>query len=371
MLLTELEVVHFRNLADARVQVAPGLNIVVGRNASGKTSLLEAIGVLSDGQSFRTPRIAELVTWQEQSGLVKGAIEQDGLIQVQEVRIVGKQRILYRDGKVVPKLLDYLGGLPYVLFTAEHLGIVQAGPEARRGFIDRALLQLYPRYLEVYRTYQRILDNRNMLLRSPTSNPDELAAWTFSLAAAGAEIMKRRFDYLRLLVQAAAQHHTALAVAERLGLAYKFSMGASFGEGEEVTRDRLGALMVEAIAKTKDLERRRGLTMIGPHRDDIIIQLNGRSLRSFGSRGQQRSAVLALKLGELDLFKRIQGSYPVLVLDDVTAELDEERCKDFLLAIAGDIQSFISTTDYGKIMRLLGTSKVFLMENGGLKVEAE
>lgn len=369
MLLKSIEYYNFRNLVDNKIEVGPGLNIVYGKNASGKTSLLEAIALLSDGQSFRTRKIGDLLKWSTDSGFVKGMVDQDEFTSLQEIRITGRQRCLFRDGKQIIRLIDYLGGLPYVLFIADHLNIAQAGPESRRAFIDRALLQLYPRYLDLYRTYTKILNHRNQLLRSPTVEEEELATWTATLIRSGSEIMKKRLEYLGLLAAIACERHHAFTQTENLGFSYRFSMGGSSIGPEVMPLEKLEQVFVEGLKRTRDLEKRRGITMVGPHRDDIVILLNSRSLRAYGSRGQQRSSILSLKLAELELFKKIQGVYPILLLDDVTAELDEGRCRDFLQAIHEDIQSFISTTDYGKVMRLIRTSSVFSMEKGVLSSE--
>ncbi|MBN2057106.1 DNA replication/repair protein RecF [bacterium] len=361
-IVRELETIGFRNLIEQKVAFNPGLNVLAGPNAAGKTSVLEALVMLADGQSFRTRSVRETVKWRSGFGRLRALVDQDGVEAELEVRIKEGVRQFLRNGTRIRSIMDYLGGLPYVLFTAEHLAIAQGPPEHRRAFIDRALLQMYPRYLDLYRGYRKVLEQRNRLLRVHPVPEDELAAWTDSLTDLGSRLRYRRCRYVRRLAPLVHDIHHGMSPGEDVEVRY-----GRYEDGMD--EEAFKAAMQRGLQATAGAERQRFITLIGPHRDDLHILLNGRKIRDYGSRGQQRSMVVSLKMAELELFKQVTGACPILLLDDITAELDEHRCKDLMKYLKTTTQSFISTTDYGKISDLLETAAVFRLSGGAMSLE--
>jgi DNA replication and repair protein RecF len=361
--LARLSVAGIRIIESAELEPGPRINVLVGANAQGKTSLLEAIGLLVDGRSFRSPRAVHWLRRGATSARVRGEVlRADGLETRLELHWESGRRQFLVNGRAVP-LDEYVGRLAVVVFTVEHLGIADGGPRLRRSFLDRGLFGIYPAYLATARTYQRILRQRNQLLRGGGADK-ELEPWTEQLVRAAVAVVRRRLRYVELLRESVGRIHTELtAGAEELELRYRHSWGENHHEGLDVA-----AALRQALERMAPQERVRGVTLVGPHRDDLLITLNGRSLRTYGSRGQQRSTVISLKLAELDVFRRVTGENPVLLLDDVASELDPTRCKALFSAVQIDIQAFITTTDYDKIPPLAAGCRKIVVEKGRFEV---
>ena len=361
MVVRSLEVKGFRNYEQARLEPCEGVNVFVGPNAQGKTNLLEALHLCCTGRSHRTPRDEELIRWGEPTARVTARTAQrDGthevtLLLTREGKKKKTVRIGARQAERIGELFGHVCG---VLFSPEDLGIIKGGPAERRRLIDMQLSQLRPAYFYALQRAARTLSQRNALLREIAKKPSlasSLELWDEQLAECGAVVCENRREAVQRLSEYAAGAHAALTGGrETLALRY-----ISQADGES-PRERLLARLFAARAE----DIRRMTTSVGVHRDDILVTVNGREARTFGSQGQQRSAVLSLKLAQLDLAWRERGEAPILMLDDVMSELDPERRRQLLERI-DRVQTFVTCTDMSD---LAGARQgaVYHVENGRL-----
>lgn len=327
MMVRKLDLVNFRCYPALSLELPAGLVVVTGPNASGKSSLLEAIFVASAGRSQRTARDSELVRWGCPAARVEAIFEREAgrtLDVVFELERSGPKKRLLAEGQPVRRAAELLARVPLVLFTPADLQLAQAAPVVRRRFMNLALARLRPAYADDLARYSRALLQRNRLL-TMGAKAAELRPWTAQMVAAGAEVALARKRFAGEIVGIAAEVHAALAgEAEKLGVEYTGNMAAE--EDASSSAEHYEALLAKSSAEEGRLRR----TMVGPHRDDMRLTLGGQALRRFGSQGQQRTAALALKLAEAELIKRETGAPPLLLLDDCLSELDEGRAAQVL-----------------------------------------
>lgn len=342
MRVRTLELTQFRNYEKATIHPTGGVTVFTGENAQGKTNILEALHLCCLGRSHRTSRDEELVRWGEQAARVRIETEQrDGTHEVSvTLQRSGKRKKIVKIGaKQAERIGELMGHVCTVLFSPEDLAIVKSGPAERRRFIDMQLSQLYPPYFYALQRAQRALLQRNSLLHDIARNPGLLPTldmWDEQLAACGAQIARQRREAVALLGDYARAAHAALTGGrEELTLRY-----LSQTEAGDDTGERLLARMRSARAD----ELRRCTTLVGVHRDDIGVSIGGREARVFASQGQQRSAVLSLKLAQLELFEKARGEAPILMLDDVMSELDPGRRRQLIERI-DRVQTFVTCTD--------------------------
>jgi len=351
LLLEHLYLRHFRNYQSLLFSPAPGLNILAGPNAAGKTNVLEAIYYLAFGRSHRALKDSEMVTRGHPGFYIKGAILKDRASHSIEFRYhseCGKAARL--DGLPQRLIGDLLGVFNVVLFSPDDLDLAKGGPAGRRAFIDRALTQVSPAYYSLLNRYNRTLAQRNRLLKElgPGCGAGELAAlepWTERLASEGAEVMERRNQALTFLAKAASSLYQDVAGSEEdLTVEYR----PALGDMEQIERDEdkrvIRGVLRTALESQYKEELRRSHSLLGPHRDDIHIAIDQQPVRYYGSQGQQRSAVLALKLAERQWIEHVTGDQPVVLLDDVLSELDDQRSQRLTSLAASAGQSFITTT---------------------------
>jgi DNA replication and repair protein RecF len=337
-----------RGYAELEASFGPGPHIVWGPNAAGKTSLLEAIVLLAWGQSHRTSTDAELVRWGTDLGRVEGQVGRDA-IEVAIVRpgapaVAGAARKRIRVNGVPRRASALLGLLRAVVFAPEEMLLVAGSPGLRRAALDRLAGQRSAAYVRDLSTYGRALQQRNSLLRAireEQASRDQLRMWDAPLLETGAAIVTERLRLLGALAEPLARAHAEIAPEEAaagpLTISYATNAPLLAGESpEDALRRRL--------AETADKEVWNGSTLVGPHRDDLVFELGGRALAGFASRGQQRTAILAFKLGELDLLTEHDGRPPLLLLDDVFSELDPDRRAHLVERIAALPQAFVTTT---------------------------
>ncbi len=315
-MLAHLAVRDFRNLAVLELPLSPSGVVVIGENGQGKTNLLEAVAYLGQLRSVRGARDADVVRFGAAGFHVRGTRGAGTVPQVVGVGYerAGKQKRVTLDGVEVPRLASALGAVPSVGFSPADVALVAGGPGERRRYLDVLLSLTVPGYLAALQRYRGALERRNALLRQGVragrgTLAAEVAAWEPALAEAGAVLAAARVAFV-------ARH------AERLS-----ATCAAIGEGASVTMryDGGAADYLAAFAAQREGELRRGTTLVGPHRDDLVVQLGGRDLRTFGSNGQQRSAAIALRLVELAVMTEALGAPPLLLLDDPFAELDLGR----------------------------------------------
>ncbi len=334
---------HFRNLHGLDVRPAPGLNLIAGPNGHGKSNLLESVHYLALAHSGRTRKDKDLIAWDApaDAGFVVRAEATIGARDhVQSVEYTEHGTRVKVEGLESKRLGDLLGHLLLVAFSPEDLDLLRGGPQERRRFLDVLLCQLDPGALDVLRRYRQALRQRNAVLRWNPGKEEEalLEAYEATLAEAGADIARRRLDWVEKLAPMAAGFYREISGnGEPLTLRVTSAAGAS--EDPSLLAETLLAKLREKRAQ----DRETGLTSVGPHRDDLLAFLAGKTVRDFASQGQKRSVALALKLAAAGLLEETAGLPPILILDDVFAELDPGRRERFGALIAGRGQAFIAT----------------------------
>lgn len=333
MLVKRLSVENFRPYDRAELTPAPGVTLLYGGNAQGKTALIEALYLCCTGRSHRTSRDAELVrTGRPFARVLVEAQRRDGRHDVEILLRPGEKKRITIGGTAATRSGDLMGHVTGVMFSPEDLRMVKDGPAERRRFIDMELSQMRPAYYAALQRYSRALLQRGTLLR--TGDLACLDAWDEQLAKSGAEIMRARVRFVEKLSSIARGVHEAISGGEALAIEYRP------GAKAEPDADALLKLLQEA--RSQDV--RRMTTSVGPHRDDLGFLIAGTDARAYGSQGQQRTLALALKLSELEVMKAETGESPVLMLDDVMSELDPDR-RRLLLERLNGVQTLIASTD--------------------------
>jgi DNA replication and repair protein RecF len=324
MVLKHLRAERLRNLRGIDVELPPGLTLVVGPNGQGKTSLLEALYLLATGRSFRTRRLDELVAWNGGPLRVSGKVSRRAGDADLAVTVEGRERTLLVNG--APRGQEaYLGRLDVIDLTGPRMDILRGAPVERRRFLDRGVVGLAPSHLRVLGGFRRALQHRNALLRRGQSAPGlvaQLDAWDEPLVAAAERLHLARRDYAeRLAAAVEAIAPEWLPAGQPLRLGYRPSPPL-LAEGPT---DRVAAVLAERLGVSRGRDLEQGHTTEGPHRDELVVELDGVDLRRFGSAGQVRAAVVALKLGKLSLLGAERGEPPLFLMDDFDTDLDDTR----------------------------------------------
>ena len=362
MRLDHLKVEQFRNLESAELNPAPRLTVLCGANGQGKTNLLESIWLLTGAKSFRGAKDAELIRRDQGFAVIEADFEGGGRDQALRLTVGSKQserpgRRARLNGADRGRASAVAGTFTAVVFDPNHLSLVKAGPEGRRHFLDAALCQLFPGYLAALRRYARLTAQKNALLKAYEITPGGdvlLETYNEAMAQCGAEVMGRRAQYLdRLAPLAEANYRDISSGAEALGVRYMPCC-------EPGNPQALAARLREV----RPQELRAGFCLTGPHREDLEILIDGQPGKIYGSQGQQRSAVLALKLAEASVAGEVLGEHPVMLLDDVLSELDDAR-QTYLLTRIEDKQTFVTTCDSAAFARTNG--KLVFVEGGRVR----
>lgn len=355
-MLTTLTIHDLRGYGSLEARFGPGPQLVWGPNAAGKTSLLEAIMLLAWGHSHRTTADSELIRWGSELARIEGTVHAgphpahdrphtgDQVVEVALVRSGSGSRRRIRVNGVPRRAAALPGVLRAVIFAPEEMLLVVGGPGLRRAALDRLAAQAAPAYASDLATYQRALQQRNALLRAireETASREQLRYWDATVVQAGGAIVAERLRLLEELREPLARAHAEIAPDEGVGsgLGLRYLTNAPTRDGE-LPADALA----RRLAETADKEIWNGATLVGPHRDDLAFELGGRELAGFASRGQQRTAILAFKLAELDILTDLDGRPPLLLLDDVFSELDPDRRAHLVRRIADLPQAFVTTT---------------------------
>ena len=369
MKINKIYAVNFRNYSSCNLDFSSMINVFYGQNAQGKTNILEAIFYSSFGMSHRTFTEDDLLKISCNEMAV--GVEYESFSGVHDIKIKKYQQLgrnkkeIFLDGtKVRPK--EHYGSLNVVMFSPEDLQLVKGEPSLRRRFFDMQIAQTDPIYYDLLVKYNRVLQQRNKLLKEIRDNggtPQQLEPWNKEFIVLATAIAKKRQLALEKL-QAIAGEIYASITGNKETLTIKYELKANNGELLYPESD-FSAWEMFYTNKLKERERidiLRGNTGIGPHRDDIVLLLNDMSLKSFGSQGQQRSGALALKLSQLEYVRREIGEFPVLLLDDVMSELDNNRRAQLLLFIDGRVQTFITVNDRELIPELAGNAYFEIMQ---------
>ncbi len=366
MRLLALQAQDFRNLHQVSLAPSPHATIAVGQNGQGKTNLLEALYFLSTLKPLRAGRLTELVRWGAQGTRVTGRFLLKGAEREISVEVSGGVRQALVDGKKAASLEEYFGGVSVVAFTPDDLEVVKGGPDARRAFLDRAVFNRFPAFLKESRDYSRALKNRNRLLREgPAADPAYLDAYDETLARAGARVyVRRRALMAELAPRAQATFASIGRTPDPATYGYNPShLGQDFSEADE---PKLTDALLEALAARRRRDLERGFTSVGPHVDDVTVTLGGRSARAYASQGQQRALVLGWKIAEIENLHAAMGFLPLLLLDDVSSELDPERNAYLMSYLAqSGAQVFLTTTDASLVRGAAATDTLWLAVHAG------
>jgi len=367
MYLRTLHLRQFRNYQDQRVDFLAPKTILVGNNAQGKSNLLEAVELLATLRSHRMTRDRDLVREAEPVGQINATIErQTGLSDLSLTLRRNGRRTVSLNSESLRRQLDFLGVLNVVQFSSLDLELVRGGPEQRRNWVDTLLIQLEPVYAYILQQYNQVLRQRNAFLKRSQesefrSQNSELAVWDAQLATTGTRVIRRRARAIERLAPIAQAWHASISGStEILQVKYAPNVPLEQNNPEGVQRAFLEKIQHRAVA-----EQHQSTTLVGPHRDEIELTINQTPARQYGSQGQQRTLVLALKLAELKLIEQVIGEPPLLLLDDVLAELDPSRQNQLLDAIQDRFQTLITTTHLGSFdSQWLKASQILSVQAG-------
>lgn len=361
MIIKSLELSDFRNYESLLINLSPGTNILFGDNAQGKTNILEAIFLSATTKSHKGSKDSDIVKFDHNESHIRTILEKDDIETRVDIHLrKNKTKGIAIDGLKIKKASELLGLLNVIFFSPEDLSIIKNGPSERRRFIDMELCQLDSFYLHNLNHYNKIVNQRNHLLKDMYHNPelkDTLKIWDSQLVFYGTKIIERREKFINELNEIIVDIHSNLSGGkEKLRIIYEPDSNLENLE--------------ENVKNSWDKDIRYKSTTVGPHRDDISFCVKKENddkeidIRKYGSQGQQRTAALSLKLSEIEIVKRITNDIPVLLLDDVLSELDSNR-QNYLLDSIGDIQTIITCTGLDEFVNhRFEINKVFKVTNG-------
>lgn len=357
LLVKSLGMLCYRNFAAKDIQLADGMTIFCGHNATGKTNSVEALQLLTAGTSFRHPRAADLILEGEDQARILARLEGDGRVIDVACEITPTKRTFLRNGKRC-RPADLSSTLMSVLFCPDDLWFVKRGARERRDELDAFGVQANAGYRRVCQAYARSVEQRNRLLKDPQPDIDLLDAWDASVALGGATLLVARYKLFERLRRHFVEVYARVGEGEKVDCTYRCSLGEGVaGMGRNTVRD----IFAQQLADRRQEDLRRGQTTRGPQRDDIVFTIDGREARNFGSQGQQRSIVLAWKMAEVACSAEILGTQPLLLLDDVMSELDAQRRDAITRFVQDGIQTVVTTTNLGYFPKeLIDRSKVVM-----------
>ncbi len=371
MHITKIQLEQFRNMEEMVLCPCPGINVIYGDNAQGKTNLAEAIWMFTGAKSFRGAKEKEMLRFGSEQSKLHLEFWGGGRQQTADIRILNQknQKTAWLNEVQLESAAKLAGSFYAVVFSPTHLSLIKEGPALRRKFLDTALCQIIPKYEANLREYHRILDQRNALLKDLERFPqlsDTLDIWDQHLAKCGAWLLYCRNQYVKRMLPVAYEVYRGISgEKEELSMELESSIGAT----EDMDREELRQLFLEKLKECRSADIMKHSSSCGPHRDDLDLRVNGLPLRLYGSQGQQRSCVLALKLAECAIIEELTGESPVILLDDVMSELDSQRRSYLLNRITGR-QVFVTCCDQESV-QLLEEGRAFHIDKGHLLGEED
>ena len=360
MIIKSIKLENFRNYESLDLDFEKGTNILYGDNAQGKTNVLEAIYLSATTKSHKGSKDKEIINFEKEEAHIRTILDKEGMDYRVDMHLrKNKSKGIAINGQPIKKAADLIGLLNVVFFSPEDLSIIKNGPSERRKFVDMELFQIDKYYLYNLNQYNKIINQRNKLLKEFYQNSDlneTLQIWNMQLVTYGNQIIRRREMFAAQLNEIIFDIHKNLSGGkEELKIVYE----------PNVSEDEFERKL--KISQDRDIKLK--MTSVGPHRDDFCFMVNGVDIRKYGSQGQQRTAALSLKLAEIELVKKVTGDSPVLLLDDVLSELDSHR-QNYLLNSIGDIQTMITCTGLDEfINNRFEIDKIFKVSNGMIESE--
>ncbi len=364
MLVRNLKITNFRNYKDLVISFSPNINIIYGDNGQGKTNLLESIYVLGITKSHKSVIDNYLINKDSTFARVSGIINDELISSQLEVIIEAQRKTLKIDGNIINKVNNYINKMNIIIFHPEDLELIKGSPSGRRKYLNVQLSQIHQNYLNILNDYNKILKQRNELLKNyiKTQKIDEyyFDIITESLIERGAKIYQYRENYIKNINKNIGDIYYSLVNIKNFKIVYKPVININNYEINNILKT-----YKEQLKKSYKSELKFGMTFVGPHRDDFDFIIGDNNLKIFGSQGQQRLAVLSLKLSEVPIFKSYKKTYPILLLDDVFSELDDIKKNNLLKYIINNIQTFITTTDLKSINKeILNRAQIIKIKDG-------
>ncbi|MCQ2551745.1 MAG: DNA replication/repair protein RecF [Clostridia bacterium] len=344
---------NFRNYKNLELEFDKNLNLFLGKNAQGKTNLLESLFITGLGKSFRTNKDQDMIAFGEKNSKVICLVGQDDNNETEiEINFSNEGKIIKVDGVKLQRTIDLLENVYIVVFSPDDLRIVKDGPDNRRRFLDRELCQIKPLYYSDLGNYKKVLKQRNQLLREKNKDKKLFEVFDESLANYGIRIVNERKIFTERLLNISKNIHKEISQgAENLEISYE-------------TKITTNEEYIDQLHKNMENDYIKGYTSFGPHKDDLAISINGTDIRQFGSQGQQRTASLSMKLAEIGLIKQETGENAVLLLDDVLSELDKDRQR-YLIEAMKDVQVFVTATEVDEDLKnKLPKGNTYNVDNG-------
>ncbi len=365
MFVNRLYLKNYRNISEVDLNFSSSLNLLVGSNAQGKTNILESIYLLGTGSSHRINRNQDLIRWGKDYFYIKSSIKKRSRDMTISYGFNGSKKDIKVDNNPIQRISDLMGYVNVVMFSPEDLQMVKGSPSFRRQFLNMEISQVNPYYYHNLQKYNQVLQQRNLLLKEIWANKSKkelLFIWNQQLVDLGSRLLKKRLEVIEKLdILGRLIHRKITNGQENLVIGYESSLGDI---SNEMKIEEIQDIFERRLQEEQGQEIRRGVTLVGPQRDDLDLRVNDINIRKFGSQGQQRTTALALKIAELEFMKSEMGEYPILLLDDVFSELDISRKKHLLEVIRDRIQTFITSTDFDALEDIQGRYNLFYIQGG-------
>jgi DNA replication and repair protein RecF len=363
MYLKDIKITNFRNYDNLSISFEKGINIIYGNNGQGKTNLLESLYVLGMTKSHRSYIDNNLIKNNKTSFKIIGNLYEDKIKTKLEITFNGNDKLLKIDSNQIKKIGDYVSKMNIIIFFPDDLSLIKGSPSERRRFLNSEISQLYGEYLNIVNEYNKLLKMRNDYLKSYSFNETYFNIITDYLIEKAVIIYKMRKKFVNRLNENIGNIYENLSGIKDFKVIYKTSFKI-----ENDDRNYLKEELKKIFKKNLEREKKNKITLIGPHRDELEFLINDENIKNIGSQGQQRMAILAIKLAEIGIIKQYKGSSPILLLDDVFSELDRKKKNNLLKYINNEIQTIITTTDLNNISKKIrDESKLIEIENGTIK----
>ncbi len=366
MYIESLRLINFRNYSSLNIELNEGVNLFVGKNAQGKTNLLESMYMCATGKSFKTNYDKEMIKFEKNESYIGAILKYQNTEKLVEIKLERDKSKIIKINKIpLEKHKELYNGLNVVVFSPEDLRLIKDGPFERRKFLDTEISQIKPMYRYNINRYNKILFQRNNLLKTKKNERNInklLDIFDLQLTDVGTEIIIERYKFVEDLSHISKGIHKNLTNGEE-NLSLSYINNVANNKNDKIIIEQI---FMKKLKQNRKRDLLKGTTEFGPHRDDIKININNFDTRSFASQGQQRTAVLSIKLGEVELIKKEKGEFPILLLDDVLSELDEDRRK-YLLKNFNKLQTIITSTDTIDLFESKNIEKeIFYIKNGNI-----
>ncbi len=371
MVLKEITIINFRNYKQTNLSFSPNINIIYGNNGEGKTNLLESIYVLGLTKSYKSSSTDHLINKKFSFARLSGIVEKNKIKTNLEIIMEPSKKYLKKDENKIGSISDYISEMNVIIFSPDDLELIKGSPLERRKYLDIQLSQINLKYFKLLNEYNKILKQRNELLKryskTKIMNKEYFEIITESLVKRGFQIYQFRDNYIKNINKNIENIYYNITTIKDFKILYK-----PFISNESNEKSLFLKKYREQLKSSYEHELKIGSTLIGPHRDDFDFRIKKNNLKYYGSQGQQRSAVLSLKLSEIPIFKKHKNSFPILLLDDVFSELDDLKKNNLLKYIVNNLQIFITTTDLKSIKKsILQQANIIKIEEGNIVCKRE